>query len=259
MVVIRPVSPLDDLSALGAIHGPDSDTPRRRRTLVVAADSDQIAQALLHELERAADRPLMFNVESHAQVIATIARDGYCSMVDSTTVRFAAADALRVLHARCEGVPAGYVVFPSESISDGVTAYYERVYETHHRWAGRYTPPSAAPWTSLVGPPVDADRVVQVATRSGQIVSVTSLHTGLFAEDADAFLAPASVLVDTNLDERVAVLGVLLRETLHAALAAGISVVNADYDTPNYDDLAVLIESLPTTQVSSRQVWIRER
>ncbi len=125
MVIVRPVSPLDELARFGEVHGVDADTPRRRRTLVaevagsvwgagtivwsnrhpdivsahldVAATPpghDVVGQALLAGLHDAADRPLMFNlvvldpeVVSDHSTVELLAANGYRPVVDSTTVR----------------------------------------------------------------------------------------------------------------------------------------------------------------------------
>jgi hypothetical protein len=214
-----------------------------------------IGSALLHQLDVEADRPLVFNVERTPDSTAFLHARGYTTAVTSVTARVSTATALETLEELPGSVPNSTLIEPGNELSTTVIHLYEQIYAERHRWAGSYTPPPDAPWINFAGPPLGATGTVQVAQADGNTIGVVSLHSGHFADGADAFLAPTSILVG-SLDERVATLARLLQAALHAGLDAGIRHLNVEYDTP-YDDLTALVQSWAADQRTVRDAWLR--
>ncbi|MFN3220185.1 MAG: GNAT family N-acetyltransferase [Acidimicrobiales bacterium] len=281
---IRPFAD-DELAGFSDVHGPDRDAPRRSRTFVAEVDGvvvgaatalwssrhpDLVAamvdvaenhrrrgigSALVHRLDVEADRPLVFNVERTPDSTAFLHAHGYSTVVTSVTARVSTAAALETLEELPGSVPNSIRIEPNDELATTVIDLYEQIYAERHRWAGSYSPPPDTPWINFAGPPLGATGTIQVARADGNTIGVVSLHSGHFADGADAFLAPTSILVG-SLDERVATLARLVEAALRAGLDAGIRHVNVEYDTP-YDDLTALVESWTSDQRTVRDAWLR--
>ena len=211
--------------------------------------------ALVRALERAADRPLMFNTPDSPEAEGFLQAAGYSPVVTSTSCRVAIDAALSQLNDSNVEIAPGVTIEAFDTITATAADLYEDIYRARHRWAGRYTPPEHEPWIGFAGPLIPMSEALQVALTRGTPIAAASLHTGPLADGADAFLAPTSVTTG-DLKSRKAILSQLLRRLLTVALKSDLKTVNVEYDTP-YDDLAAIIDPWPTTNHRVRQIWQR--
>lgn len=275
----------DDVADLGSVHGHDRDEPRRARTFVAEDDGEVvgaatlmwstrhpdlvaatidvaaparrcgIGTALLARLENEADRPVVFNVEQSTEATEFLKSAGFDAAVTSVTSRVDVAEVIKLLEPRFDPNASSVSVIATDELDASVIALYERIYAERHRWAGRYTPPTDAPWIRFAGDVLHEPGAIQVAIRDGEPIGVASLHRGHFADGADAFVPPTSTLSGSH-EERVSILGRLLHAVLQAGLDVGINSVNLEYDS-TYDDLTAVMEPWPTTDRAVRHAWLR--
>lgn len=295
VVSIRPFLPSDEIVGLGSAHGPERLGALHRRTLVATSDGGRsgdavvgagtlvhsarhpdvtstvvdvradhrgrgIGTALLAALELEATTPLMLSVEPGSAGDRFLEAAGFVEVADSATCRFEVGAALDAL----AGGPAadarswGDVVWSSSGdVDDELAAAYDALYADRHRWAGRSISPPGEPWIGFAGPCVEAAGVVQSARLGDAVIAVCSLHRGPFADGADAFLAPTGVIGNAPAGDRAALLGELLAAVLTAGARAGIETVNAEIDRPSYDDLAIVLDRIPTVVISRRSIRMR--
>ncbi len=237
----------------------------RRHPDLVAATIDVAAQArrrgigtaLLTRLEEAADRPVMFNVEQSAESTGFLMSAGFDPAVTSVTSGVIVAEVVELLERRFDANSCSVSVVAASELDVSAIALYETIYAERHRWVGQYTAPPEAPWIRFAGDVVREPGAIQVAFRDGEPIAVASLHCGRFADGADAFVPPTSIL-SGSLEERVSILGRILHAVLQAGLGVGINKVNVEYDS-TYDDLTAVMEVWPTTNRSVRHAWLRGR
>ena len=274
----------DEVAHLGGLHGPDRSSPRRTRTFVAADDNAVVGAAtviwssrhpdfisamidvssehrrrgvgslLLKRLEQEAeiDGPLLFNVERATDSTAFLTSAGFETVMTSVT---SCVDVSEVVVGLPETEASEVEVWASKELTEEIVDLYEEIYRARHTWVGRYTPPENAPWIAFAGPPLDVDGAIQSAHSHDRATAVASLHSGPFAEGADAFLAPTSVL-EGSFDDRTRVLAAVLTRCLRAAIGAGVATVNVEVDS-TYDDLAAVINDWPLTNSTTRDAWRR--
>lgn len=214
-----------------------------------------IGTRLLETFESVADRPITWNIEPSGAADGFLTTHGFAVVVTSVTARIQADLALAELERRPVAMPLGVTTQTVVALSADLIELYDEIYAHCHQWAGSYTPPAEAPWIHFAGPVLQVAGSIQVAYDDVRPCAVASLHTGAFAEGANAFLAPTAVLAGSA-DERLAILATLLCNLLAAAIRAGMNSINIEYDT-TYPELGKLAECLPSTLVEQRHVWMR--
>lgn len=260
VVVVRSFASGDEVPWAGDVHGSDRDEPRRSRTYVavdetvvvgfgsvlwssrhpdvVSAHIDVhpdrlrrgVGTRLLHHVESVADRPIIWNIEPSEPADSFLVARGYEVAVTSVTARIQVDLCVAELDRRPLAMPPGVTVRTVASLDAALIDLYEEIYARCHRWAGSYTPPADAPWIHFAGPVLPASGSIQAAYTAAGPRAVASLHTGPFADGADAFLAPTAVLAGT-LDERTAIVTHMFRQLLTAAREADLESINIEYDS----------------------------
>lgn len=285
MVVVRSFASGDHLPWASDVHGPDRDEPRRSRTFVAVDDTQVIGfgsllwsnrhpdivsahinvhpdrlrrgigTRMLHQLESVADRPIIWNLEPSEPADCFLGARGYEIAVTSVTSRIQVDRCIAELDRRPLTTPADVTVRTVVALDAALIGLYEEIYARCHRWAGRYMPPADAPWIQFAGPILPASGSIQAAYTAAGPCAVASLHTGPFADGADAFLAPTAALAGT-LEERTAIVTHLFRQLLTAASEAGLESINIEHDS-TYPELGTIATSLPSTLVEQRHIWMR--